>query len=130
MKIKKSNKFWKEAKKYIPGGNMILSKRPEIMLPDFWPVYYKKTKGCLIEDIDGNKYYDLSLMGVGTNVLGYCNKIIDNQVLKTIRKGNISTLNNLNELELAKLLKEIYPYADIDYPDVTLKKPNKKSINL
>ena len=111
MKIKKSNKFWKEAKKYIPGGNMILSKRPEIMLPDFWPVYYKKTKGCLIEDIDGNKYYDLSLMGVGTNVLGYCNKIIDNQVLKTIRKGNISTLNNLNELELAKLLIKLHPWA-------------------
>ena len=32
MKIKKSNKYWKEAKKYIPGGNMILSKRPEIMI--------------------------------------------------------------------------------------------------
>ena len=28
--------------------------------------------------------------------------------------------------ELAKALKEIYPYADIDYPDLTLVKPNKK----
>ncbi len=111
MKIKKSNKYWKEAKKYIPGGNMILSKRPELMLPDFWPVYYRRTKGCLIEDIDGNKYYDLSLMGVGTNILGYCNKTIDNKVLKTIRNGNISTLNNLNELKLSKLLIKLHPWA-------------------
>ena len=29
-------------------------------------------------------------------------------------------------LELAKALKKIYPNADIDYPDLTLKKPSKK----
>ena len=28
--------------------------------------------------------------------------------------------------ELAKVLKKIYPNADIDYPDLTLKKPIKK----
>ena len=28
--------------------------------------------------------------------------------------------------ELAKILKKIYPLADIDYPDLTLKKPSKK----
>ena len=27
-------------------------------------------------------------------------------------------------------LKKIYPYADIDYPDLSLKKPQKKIINL
>ena len=43
MRIKKSNKFWKQAKSYIPGGNMIFSKRPELMSPGNWPVYYKKT---------------------------------------------------------------------------------------
>ena len=111
MKIKKSNKFWKQAKLYIPGGNMILSKRPEMMIPGHWPVYYKKTNGCEIEDIDGNKFYDLSLMGVGTNILGYRNKIIDRKVIKVIKNGNISTLNSLYELELAKLLIKIHPWA-------------------
>ena len=111
MKIKKSNKFWKQAKIYIPGGNMILSKRPEMMIPGHWPAYYKKTNGCEIEDIDGNKFYDLSLMGVGTNILGYRKKIIDLKVIKVIKDGNISTLNNLYELELAKLLIKIHPWA-------------------
>ena len=111
MKIKKSNKYWKEAKKYIPGGNMILSKRPEIMIPNYWPTYYKKNKGCQIEDIDGNKFYDLSLMGVGTNILGYCNKVIDKKVINTVKNGNISTLNNINELKLAKLLIKLHPWS-------------------
>ena len=31
--------------------------------------------------------------------------------------------------ELAKLLKKIYPYADIDYPDLSLKKPAKNKFN-
>ena len=111
MRIKKSNKFWKKAKLYIPGGNMIFSKRPELMSPGNWPVYYKKTNGCEIEDIDGNTYYDLSLMGVGTNILGYRNKTVDKKVIKVIKNGNISTLNNLYELKLAKLLIQIHPWS-------------------
>ncbi len=111
MRIKKSNKFWKKAKLYIPGGNMIFSKRPELMSPGNWPVYYKKTNGCEIEDIDGNTYYDLSLMGVGTNILGYRNKTVDKKVIKVIKNGNISTLNNLYEFKLAKLLIQIHPWS-------------------
>ena len=33
-------------------------------------------------------------------------------------------------LELASILKKIYPSADIDYPDDTLKSPSKKITNL
>ena len=35
-------KLYKKAKKIIPGGNQLLSKRPEMFLPDQWPSYYKK----------------------------------------------------------------------------------------
>ena len=38
-------KLWTRAKKAIPGGSMLLSKRPEMFLPDYWPVYFKKTEG-------------------------------------------------------------------------------------
>lgn len=112
MKVNKSYKYWNIAKKLIPGGNMILSKRPQMMLPDHWPVYYKQTKGCKIRDIDGNEFYDLSLMGVGTNVLGYRNKYIDRKIIKVIKEGNISSLNNLYEVKLAKELLKIHPWAN------------------
>ena len=62
-----SDKLWRRAKKVIPGGNMLLSKRPELFLPNKWPAYFKKTKGCFVWDLDDRKYIDMSLMGVGTN---------------------------------------------------------------
>ena len=37
--------LWNKAKKIIPGGNQLLSKRSEMFLPEKWPSYYKKAKG-------------------------------------------------------------------------------------
>ncbi len=109
-KTKQGQSLWKKAKTIIPGGNMILSKNPERFLPDYWPTYYKKAKGCKITDLDGNEYLDFSLMGVGTNVLGYANKHVDNQIKKTIYEGNMSTLNSKEEVLLAEKLIEIHPW--------------------
>ena len=39
-------KLYKRAKRVIPGGNMLLSKRPEMFLPEKWPSYFSKSKGC------------------------------------------------------------------------------------
>ena len=66
-----SQKLWRRAKKIIPGGNMLLSKRPEMFLPNKWPAYFSKTKGCSVWDLNNTKFIDMALMGVGTNSLGY-----------------------------------------------------------
>ena len=34
--------LWRKAKKIIPGGNQLLSKRSEQFLPEYWPSYYRK----------------------------------------------------------------------------------------
>ena len=73
----KGQELYKFAKKMIPGGTMLLSKRPEMFLPNLWPAYFSKTKGCMIWDLDGNAYTDISIMGIGTNILGYSNKAVD-----------------------------------------------------
>ena len=39
-------------------------------------------------DLDNNKFFDLSLMGVGTNILGYSNNT-DKAVHKIIKTGNL-----------------------------------------
>ena len=46
-KKNKTAKLWSKANKIIPGGNMLLSKRP-VVLPNKWPPYYSRTKGCVI----------------------------------------------------------------------------------
>lgn len=61
-------KLWRRAKQIIPGGNMLLSKRSEMFLPDQWPSYFSKSKGCKVWDLDGNEYIDMSIMGIGTNI--------------------------------------------------------------
>ncbi len=105
--------LWKRAKKVIPGGNMLLSKRSEMFLPNNWPSYYSKAKGCTIWDLDGNKFLDLSIMGIGTNILGYCQEEIDSAVKDVILKGNLTTLNCPEEVLLAEKLVEIHPWSDM-----------------
>ncbi len=111
--LNKGQKLWKRAKKVIPGGNMLFSKRPEMYLPNGWPAYFNKTKGCNIWDLENKKYYDLSSMSVGTNILGYCNKEIDAEIKKVINLGNISTLNCPEEVYLAEKMIKLHPWADM-----------------
>ena len=105
--------LWKRAKQIIPGGNMLLSKRAEMFLPNHWPAYYSKAKGCNVWDLDGKEYIDMSIMGIGTNTLGYGHDEVDAAVLQTVAKGNMSTLNCPEEVYLAEKLLEIHTWADM-----------------
>ena len=106
-------KLWDKAKGIIPGGNMLLSKRPEMFLPDKWPSYFSKAKGCSVWDLDGREFIDMSIMGIGTNLLGYGNEEVDEAVKRTINLGNMSTLNCPEEVFLAEKLIEIHPWAEM-----------------
>ncbi len=104
-------KLWKRAKQVIPGGNMLLSKRAEMFLPDQWPAYFSRARGCTVWDMDGRELTDLSLMGIGTNTLGYGHKEVDDAVHAVVDAGNMSTLNAPEEVWLAEKLIEIAPFA-------------------
>lgn len=106
-------KLWRRAKRVIPGGNMLLSKRPEMYLPNFWPSYFSRAKGCNVWDLEDRKYVDMSIMGIGTNILGYGNQDVDNAVEEVIRKGNMSTLNCPEEVYLAEKMIDMHKWADM-----------------
>ena len=106
-------KLWKRAKQVISGGNMLLSKRAEMFLPDQWPAYFSKAKGCKVWDLDGNEYIDTYIMGIGTNILGYGHPEVDDAVRKTIDAGNMSTFNCPEEVYLAEKLVDLHPWADM-----------------
>ena len=107
----KGQDLWEKAKNIIPGGNMLLSKRSELFLPEYWPAYFSKAKGCYVWDLDNRRLLDLSIMGIGTNILGYGNKKVDNAVRKNISKGNLSTLNCPEEVYLAEKLVHLHNWA-------------------
>tara|TARA_Y100001935_G_scaffold250331_1_gene250285 strand:+ start:297 stop:2324 length:2028 start_codon:yes stop_codon:yes gene_type:complete len=106
-------KLYKRAKNVIPGGNMLLSKRPEMFLPDQWPAYFKKAKGCKVWNLEGRELIDVSIMGIGTNILGYCRSEVDEAVVSTVNAGNMSSLNCPEEVLLAEKLVEMHPWADM-----------------
>ena len=107
----KGQELYKKAKTVIPGGTSLLSKRPEMFLPEKWPSYYSKSKGCRVWDLDGREYIDCSIMGIGTNTLGYGNDAVDEAVLRVIRDGNMSTFNCPEEVYLAERLIKMNPWA-------------------
>lgn len=103
------NHFWKIAKKVIPGGNSILSKRPERYAGKIWPTYFKKSLGCYIWDLNGKKYTDMAQMGIGSSILGYNNRYVNSAVKKIIDSGISTTLNALEEVTLAQKLIKLNP---------------------
>lgn len=109
----KGQELYKKAKQLIPGGTMLLSKRPEMFLPDNWPSYYSKSKGCKVWDLDGKEYTDMCIMGIGTNTLGYGHDEVDAAVMQTIANGNMSTLSCPEEVWLAEELVAMNPWAQM-----------------
>lgn len=107
----KGQELYLRAKSVIPGGTQLLSKRPEMLLPNQWPSYYNRAKGVEVWDLDGNRFIDMSYNGIGSCILGIGDQDVDVAVHAAIEAGNMSTLNCPEEVELAELLCEIHPWA-------------------
>ena len=113
MQVDKGPELWRTAKKIIPGGNHLLSKRPELFLLEGWPAYFDRAHGVEVWDLDGNRFIDMTIMGVGTCILGYADPDVNQAVKESIDKSTISTLNSPEEVELAELLLNINRWADM-----------------
>src|SRR5712691_10997055 len=107
----KGQDLYRRAKKLIPGGTQLLSKRPEMFLPDVWPSYFSTARGVEVTDVDGNTYIDMSMMAIGACVLGYADAEVDAAVKAAVDAGSASTLNAPEEVALAELLCELHPWA-------------------
>ena len=111
MSTNKGKEMWRRAIKSLPGGNGLLSKRPDRYAPDIWPNYYSKSCGVEVTDLDGNKYIDMAQMGIGSAILGYANKELTNAVSEVIKDGVNCTLNSPEEVLLAEKLIDLNPFA-------------------
>ena len=105
--------LYRKAKTRIPGGTQLLSKRPEMFLPENWPAYYSRAKGSQVWDLDGNAYYDMSYNGIAACILGAADPDVEEAVIAAVRAGSMSTLNPPEEVELADLLCELHPWAEM-----------------
>lgn len=101
------------ARRRIPGVTSLLSKHPDRFAPGAWPGYYDRAKGAEVWDLDENRYVDMSIGGIGANVLGYADPDVDAAVHDAIARGSSSSLNCPEEIALADLLCELHPWAEM-----------------
>ncbi len=107
----KGQALYKRARELMPGGTQLLSKRPEMFLPDGWPSYYARAKGAEVTDLDGNTFTDMCISGVGATVLGYADDDVDRAVKAAVDAGSMCTLNAPEEVALAELLVALHPWS-------------------
>ena len=113
-KIKEMNnqELYTYAKKLIPGGTQLLSKRPEQFAPGQWPNYAVKGQGCQVWDVEGSRYTDMTTNGIGACLLGYADPDVTSAVVKRVQDGSMTTLNAPEEVYLAEKLCQIHPWAE------------------
>ncbi len=111
--ITKSLAMQRKAARLIPGMTQLLSKRPDMFSRGVWPGYFRKAKGVEIEDLDGNRYLDFSIGGIGATVLGYADDEVNAAVIRVITDGSASSLNAPEEVALAEKMIELHPWAEM-----------------
>lgn len=107
----KTQAAYERARELIPGGTQLLSKRPEMFAPGRWPAYFGEARGCEVVDLDGRRYYDMTLSGIGACLLGYADPDVTDAVVRRVQLGSMATLNCVEEPQLAELLISLHPWA-------------------
>ena len=105
--------LYRKAKNIIPGGTQLFGKRSELFAPEQWPAYFAQARGCEVVDLDGRHYIDMCTAGIGATVLGYADPDVNQAVMKRVEQGVLCMLNPPDEVELAELLLQIHPWAEM-----------------
>jgi glutamate-1-semialdehyde 2,1-aminomutase len=102
----------KRAEQTIPLGSQTFSKSRTQYPVGISPLYAAKAKGAEIWDIDGNRYIDL-VSALASVTLGYGDKGVEYAVRKQLRKAVSMSLPGILEAEVAELITEMVPSAEM-----------------
>ncbi len=100
------------AERTIPLGSQTFSKSRTQYPVGISPLYAAKTKGAEIWDVDGNRYIDL-VSALASVTLGYGDKGVVKAVKKQLKLGVSMSLPGILEAEVAELIVEMVPSAEM-----------------
>lgn len=106
-KLPKSEKLFEQAKKKIPGGV-----NSPVRAFEPYPFFTQYAKGSHIVDVDGNDYVDYC-MGYGPLILGHAHPQVVKAVRDQLEKGTLYGTPTEQEVELAELICELVPSAEM-----------------
>ena len=110
--ISKSDEYYARALNLIPAATQTLAKGPGQYVRGVAPKYIQRGKGSHVWDVDGNEYIDFT-MGVGPVSLGYCYDRVDSAIKEQLEDGITFSLMHPLEVEVAELLRDILPQAEM-----------------
>lgn len=109
--FERSRELRDRAHQLIPAGAHTYSKGDD-QFPYDSPGFIERGQGCYLYDVDGNEYVDWG-MGLRAVILGHCYPRVIDAVTKQLHLGANFTLPSPIELELAELLVELIPSAEM-----------------
>jgi glutamate-1-semialdehyde 2,1-aminomutase len=111
LKYARSEQLFARACEIVAGGTT-QGKSPDSLIPGEYPIYAARGQGGYLWDIDGNHFLDW-ILAYGIIVLGYCHPAVDDAVVREIREGFAFPLTRPMQNQLAELLVEVIPCAEM-----------------
>ena len=112
QRVARSLQLYQRAAALIPGRTQLISRRSSQFAHGNSPIYAARAQGARFIDVDENEYIDW-VNAVGAIILGHADPVVDSAVKQQIDRGSIYTLNSALEIELAELLAEAIPSAEM-----------------
>ena len=100
------------ARRVLPGVTQTYSKAPDQQVEGVYPVFLERGEGCRVWDLEGNEYIDYPC-ALGPMVLGYGDPEVDAAVRGRVASGPCFSLGHPLEVEVAELLVEMVPGAEM-----------------
>ena len=100
------------AARRIPTLAQTFSKAPTQFVQGVAPVYLERGAGSHVWDVDGNEYIDYP-MALGPVILGHNEPAVTAAAIAQLERGIAFSLPHPLELELAELLVEVIPCAEM-----------------
>jgi glutamate-1-semialdehyde 2,1-aminomutase/spore coat polysaccharide biosynthesis protein SpsF len=110
--LDRSRALRERAEGLIPGEAQTFSKGPTQFVQGVAPAFVSRGEGCRLWDVDGNEYIDCT-MALGAVVLGYADPDVDEAVRRQMTDGVSFSLPHPVEVQLAELLRELIPCAEM-----------------
>ncbi|HVP43793.1 MAG TPA: aminotransferase class III-fold pyridoxal phosphate-dependent enzyme [Terriglobales bacterium] len=101
-----------EARRLIPSYSQTFSKGPTQFVQGVSPVYLARARGSHVWDVDDNEYIDYS-MALGPVILGHADPDVNRAIGQQMESGYAFSLPHPLEVELAKVLVEMIPCAEM-----------------
>ena len=109
--FRRSRELQEKARLLIPAGCHTYSKGDD-QFPQNSPGFIVRGQGCHLWDVDGNEYLDWG-MGLRSVILGHAYPRVVEAAMSWLRNGSNFTRPSPVEVELAELLAELIPSAEM-----------------